>query len=110
MKRSLNSKTDLAGRTSRQDALNQLKGNLERSLEVFDPWEIIVVVLKLERNRISNANKSSLEKRLDFMENLRWYHVKSLQTVNKEIKRTKRYVESTDQNDLKKNLSHKGFQ
>jgi hypothetical protein len=109
MKRSLNSETNLGGRTSRKDALNQLRGNLKRSLEVFDPWEIIVVVLKLERNRISNTNKSSPEKRLEFMEKLRWYHIKSLNTVNKEIKRTKRYVESSDQNELEKNLSHKGF-
>jgi hypothetical protein len=80
------------GRTSYQDALNQVKGYIEWSLDFLSPEEIVGII---NETYLSDARKhsfSSTEKRLQYLNLLAEHHEQSLEVIEQERQRNRQIL------------------
>lgn len=80
------------GRTSWQDAQNQVEGNLRWALKFLSSEEVIAKLNSLASNDVQFSSSESLEERLRYLEGLSDYLEQQLEVTDREINRIQGYL------------------
>jgi hypothetical protein len=83
------------GRTSWQDAQNQVKGNLEWAMNFLSPEELIAKLASIKtKDYLPSSSKP--KKRLKYLKGLKQFHLDVVDRLDKEIERTEAVIENSD--------------
>lgn len=83
------------GRTSWQDAQNQVKGNLEWAMKFLSAEEVIAKLANIHsQDHLPSSNKP--KKRLKYLNGLTQFHLDVVERLEVEIERTEAVIENSD--------------
>ncbi|MFB6199420.1 MAG: hypothetical protein ABEJ83_00955 [Candidatus Nanohaloarchaea archaeon] len=83
------------GRTSWQDAQNQVKGNLKWAMNFLSAEEVIAKLANIHtQDYLPSSNKP--KKRVKYLRGLKQFHLNVVERLETEIERTEAVIENSD--------------
>jgi hypothetical protein len=93
-------------RNSWQEAVNQVKGNINYGLEIVSPEEYVSLIVEAKRRKLRSQKFSEIEGRYIYLDKLEEYYTELLEEVRKEKDRTQKLLPEDSSNfpEISENL------